>query len=100
MNVDVSVAPVKFGCGCKIKMFESLAIGIPTVGFHRIFGAIPLPLRQSFEAPDTTAEYVESFRRLLSMDHRKRLSTNSRAFIESFASQEVLLRQLAQILGV
>lgn len=93
MEMDVAILPVKAGRGCKIKMFECLASGIPTIGFKKTFYGIPWR-EGCYETAETPRGFVRALERMLLPDHRKRLSDNSRGHIQNIADSRMLLERL------
>jgi len=96
-RMDVSCLPVKAGRGCKIKMFESLKMGIPTIGFKKTFGGIPFA-ENCYETAETPKQFVDALIKMMSVDHRKCLSINSKLFISNIASGNTILDILQNVL--
>ncbi len=40
-TMDIACLPIRFGRGCKLKMLEAMAAGVPVVGYHAVFRGIP-----------------------------------------------------------
>jgi len=70
-DVDAVVVPVPVGWGCKIKLVDGLARGLPVVGAANAFRALP-EAEGAWFACETTADYVAAFRGLLDADARER----------------------------
>jgi len=69
--IDIVTVPVRVGWGCKIKMVDGMARGLPVVGAETAFRALP-PCDGAWFACRDVAEYVEAFRALESPEVRAR----------------------------
>lgn len=63
-KMDVVCIPVPLGWGCKLKMIEALARGLPVLGAPETFRGVPL-LNDSFWICRRPDDYVNAFRELL-----------------------------------
>ena len=95
-KMDISCIPVKEGRGCKIKMFEALKKGIPTVGFRKTFSGIPYE-ENCFISAKNEKEYVKAFEKLLSLSFRQKLSKNSKKIIAALSNKKYLLSRLKDL---
>jgi hypothetical protein len=96
-DMDIACIPVKEGRGCKIKMFEALAKGLPTVGFKRTFSGIRYE-RNCFIYAENEKEYEKAFEKLLSLNLRRVLSRNSKRKIAVLANKGRILTLLQRVL--
>ncbi len=96
-DMDISCIPVKEGRGCKIKMFEALAKGLPTIGFKRTFSGIRYE-RNCFIYAENDKEYKEAFERLLSLKFRRILSRNAKRKIAALTDKGHILTLLQRVL--
>ncbi len=96
-QMDVSCLPVKAGRGCKIKMFESLTMGIPTIGFKKTFGGIPYA-ENCYQTAENPKQFVEALKRMMSVEYRKELSRNSQVYLHKIASENKILSTLQNVL--
>lgn len=80
-NVDISINPVLYGSGLKIKTVEALAYGIPMVTTSIGAQGLKEESGLSFLVADTAEEFAVAIRRLAScLDLRHQLSSNARIF--------------------
>jgi glycosyltransferase involved in cell wall biosynthesis len=84
-NIDVACLPVQIGWGCKIKMLEALATGLPVVGSPQTFRGVP-PTPEAYYSCRTTKDFVAAFRSLQDTDTRKRLAIAGRAAYNAWLS--------------
>jgi hypothetical protein len=96
-DMDISCIPVKEGRGCKIKMFEALAKGLPTIGFKRTFSGIQFE-RNCFISADNDKEYVKAFEKLLSLHFRQMMSRNAKKKIAEITNKGHILTLLQHVL--
>lgn len=85
-NMDIACLPVKFGWGCKIKVLEALASGLPVVGAHQTFRGVPL-LQGAYYACHTTQDYVEALKQLQDIDTRRRIALAGKAAYTAWLSE-------------
>jgi hypothetical protein len=97
LTMDIACLPVQAGRGCKIKMFECLAIGIPTVGFPKTFYGIP-PKRVCYGIANCPEGFARELKIMIEHKYRQGLSGNAKQYIKQIASKEVLLRELRNCL--
>jgi glycosyltransferase involved in cell wall biosynthesis len=96
-DMDISCIPVKEGRGCKIKMFEALAKGLPTIGFKRTFSGIQFE-RNCFIYAENDKEYVKAFEKLLSLTFRQKMSRNAKKKIAEITNKGRILTLLQRVL--
>jgi hypothetical protein len=96
-DMDIACIPVKEGRGCKIKMFEALAKGLPTIGFKRTFSGIQF-VRNCFICAENDKEYEKAFEKLLSLKFRQTLSRNAKKKIVVISNKERILTLLQRVL--
>ena len=77
-------------------MLESLKRGIPTVGFRRTFSGIPYE-ENSFICAENEKDYVNAFKKLLSISFRQELSQNSKKKIAALTNKKRLLSCLKNL---
>jgi len=94
-DMDIALLPVKSGRGMKIKMFESLARGIPTIGYPRTFSSLPESNR-SYITEKSMNKIVSQFGKLLSFNLRNQMSVRSIELIENIASESNLLKCISK----
>jgi glycosyltransferase involved in cell wall biosynthesis len=98
-DMDIACLPVRIGWGCKIKMIESLAWGLPTLGSPQSFRGVPHRSDAYMVCRDTDA-FVDAFRALLDDTRRLELGRQGRAAYESWLEQgtSILERELDEVL--
>ena len=94
-GMDACCIPVRYGRGCKIKMFEALKAGIPTVGFPKTFKGVPFK-PNCFETAESPEDFMIGLQRILLPEIRNELSENSVKLIEEIAAKDVLLKILSK----
>lgn len=77
-DMDIACIPIKAGWGCKIKMIEALASGLPVVGSRQTFGGVP-DVQGAYFACNKTQDYVEALKQLQSANVRKRTAQAGKA---------------------
>lgn len=77
-NIDVACLPAQIGWGCKIKLLEALASGLPVVGSPQTFRGVP-PTSEAYYTCRTTKDFVAAFRSLQEIDTRKRVAKAGKA---------------------
>lgn len=77
-NIDVACLPVEIGWGCKIKVLEALASGLPVIGLPQTFRGVP-PTPGAYYACRTTKDFVSAFRALQDADTRRHLASAGQA---------------------
>ena len=85
-DMDIACLPIKFGWGCKLKMVEALASGLPVVGAHQTFRGVPLA-QGAYYVCHTTQNYVEALKRLQDPDTRKRTALAGKAAYTAWLSE-------------
>lgn len=76
-DMDIACVPVNVGWGCKIKMIEALASGLPTVGAREAFRGVPDTTGAYFSC-NVIQDYVEAFEALQSYKVREEISAGAR----------------------
>lgn len=85
-NMDIACLPLKFGWGCKIKLLEALASGLPVVGAHQTFRGVPVA-QGAYYVCYTTQDYVEALKQLQDTDTRRRIALAGKAAYTAWLSQ-------------
>ncbi|MBN1464476.1 glycosyltransferase [candidate division KSB1 bacterium] len=80
---SVNIVPLRIGSGTRIKMYESLAMGIPIVSTTIGAEGLPVVHEQHFLKADDAGEFADAIDSLLrDADVRARLSRNGRELVE------------------
>jgi glycosyltransferase involved in cell wall biosynthesis len=100
-DMDVACLPVKFGWGCKIKMLEALASGLPVVGARQTFRGVPL-IQGAYYACHTTQDYVEALKQLQDIDTRRHVALAGKAAYTAWlsAGQRILHTALKEVKNI
>lgn len=77
-NIDIACLPAKIGWGCKIKLLEALAAGLPVVGTPQTFRGVP-PTTGAYYSCRTTQDFVTAFQSLQNAETRKKLAIAGQA---------------------
>lgn len=77
-SMDVACLPVEIGWGCKIKVLEALAAGLPVIGLPQTFRGVP-PTPGAYYSCRTTKDFVTAFRSLQDTDTRQQMANAGRA---------------------
>lgn len=95
-EMDVACVPVNLGWGCKLKMVEALASGLPVIGAPQTFRGIP-SVPGAYYACRTGRQYVAAFRALRSEETRRRIAWKGRTAYNDWLAdgERTLLRALA-----
>ncbi len=93
-NMDIACIPIKAGWGCKIKMIEALASGLPVVGSRQTFGGVP-NVQGAYFACRTTQDYVDAFKQMQSANIRKRTAQAGRAAYAAWVLEGQNVLQMA-----
>jgi hypothetical protein len=95
-EMDATCLPIRLGWGCKLKMIESLARGLPVIGDPIVFRGIP-SLDNTYWACESDDEYLAAFKELQDISVRKARSTRSKdAYYEWKLEAEKNLLKLIQ----
>lgn len=94
-TMDLCCIPVSEGRGTKVKMFESLKAGIPTVGFTNTFRGIPYS-PGCWETAETPVDFMIALQKLLIPELRREISDRAFEYIEEIASKVSLLQILSE----
>jgi len=82
-NMDAACLPINIGWGCKIKMIEALAAGLPVVGAPQTFRGV-MPADGAYHVCRTTRDYVEKLHQLRDPDLRRRTGLAANAAYKSW----------------
>lgn len=85
-HMDIACLPIKSGWGCKIKMIEALASGLPVVASRQTFRGVPAA-QGAYYACQTTRDYVEALKQLQSADTRRRTAQAGKAAYTAWVSE-------------
>ncbi len=80
---DFAICPVQYGAGTKIKLFESLAAGLPSVVFgESLYGTSLVDGQHVLVAPKTEHDLAASLERLADdADLAEQIRTEARTFV-------------------
>jgi glycosyltransferase involved in cell wall biosynthesis len=98
----VSLAPLRFGSGVKIKMLDAMARGVPTIATSVSVEGIPLEADGSdgTVVADDLSTWPDLVDEVLDPDVNQHRSKAARAFYERVYSREVVTEQYDQIFGI
>ncbi|NJR53513.1 MAG: glycosyltransferase family 4 protein [Acaryochloris sp. CRU_2_0] len=82
-QMDICCVPVEVGWGCKIKVVEALAFGIPVVAASQSLFGLP-PTDGAYFNCQSIEDYIEGFRALRDLKTRKKMATKSRELYDSY----------------
>jgi glycosyltransferase involved in cell wall biosynthesis len=72
-DMDVACLPIRYGMGCKTKMIEAFATGLPVVGYRQVFRGIPyVPI--DYMACKSSDDVVEALSKLMNANERLRVA--------------------------
>lgn len=98
-NADISINPIRFGSGLKIKNVEAMAYGIPLITTDiGIQGMDGISANELIVANDPK-EFKDALVKLLDTDERRKLSGNSKRYAKEIFSQSSCFRELLEIMG-
>jgi len=88
-DMDVAFAPSLFGAGMQMKIFEPIALGVPTVTQSRGFAGYPFVCGEHVLCAENPQEFAHAFVRLFNdYDLRKTLSSQAQKLsIQLFSKQ-------------
>ncbi len=90
----VSVVPLRIGGGTRLKIYESMAMGIPVVSTRIGVEGLPVSHGENCLIGDQPAEIAEAVVTLLrNASRRAALSRQARAFVEAHCGYQVAARQ-------
>jgi hypothetical protein len=97
-KTDIFCLPVQMGWGCKLKMLEGLAYGLPVIGAWQVFRGVP-PEKNLFLSCRTVDDYRRAFGRLQSIDARRTLGRAGFTAYQRWCDEgkEALFRALAGV---
>jgi glycosyltransferase involved in cell wall biosynthesis len=88
-DANVYVVPLRVGGGTRIKVYEAMAMGCPVVSTTIGVEGLPVEAGRHYLQGDGAAEFVAGVVSLLENgEQRRRLSTQARAYVESYCSYE------------
>lgn len=96
-DMDVSIVPVEIGYGMKIKVYESLKRGFPTIlskRAHRVFGGQD---GEDYFVATNPKEWVDCINLFLDKDLRDKVSKNCKRFMQEEFSKEKIISLLKQL---
>jgi len=85
-EMDVACLPAQIGWGCKIKMLEALAYGLPVVGTTRTFLGVPVTTGAYYTC-QSTKDFVAAFQSLQDIDTRRQVAIAGRAAYNAWATE-------------
>jgi glycosyltransferase involved in cell wall biosynthesis len=97
-EMDMACLPINIGWGCKIKMIEALAAGLPVIGSPQTFRGI-MPVKGAYYVCRSTRQYVHAFKLLRNADVRKRTGMTANTAYKAWAEEanRVLYSALEEI---
>jgi glycosyltransferase involved in cell wall biosynthesis len=97
-EMDVACVPIPIGWGCKLKMVEALASGLPVVGAPETFRSVPL-IPEAYYLCRTAQDYVEAFRSLQEFSVRQSVGETARKTYETWRleGEQVLQQALEEV---
>ncbi|MBK8161651.1 MAG: glycosyltransferase family 4 protein [Gammaproteobacteria bacterium] len=84
-DMDIACLPINIGWGCKIKMIEALAAGLPVIGEPQTFRGV-MPVAGAYFVCRSTRDYVENLRLLRDPEIRSRTGLAANAAYISWVS--------------
>jgi glycosyltransferase involved in cell wall biosynthesis len=93
-GMDIACLPTRLGWGCKLKMAEALARGLPAVGAPATFRGVP-DTPDAFIVCRSVRDYVGAFRQLLDDDFRAALGTQGREMYRQWVTNGETLLEAA-----
>lgn len=97
-DMDVALLPVFYGTGFKIKTYECLKRGFPTIGSSRAFRGFNGIDGEHFLKADTPEAFADKLGKLMSADIKLELSVNASKLIQKDFSKEYVKKQLVKII--
>lgn len=85
-EMDIACMPIQIGWGCKIKMIESLAYGLPVIGSPELFRGVP-PTPEAYYMCRTNQDFVAAFRRLQTSENRRAMSEAAKRAYEGWLDE-------------
>ncbi|MCG6137610.1 MAG: glycosyltransferase family 4 protein [Nostoc sp. LLA-1] len=85
-DMDIACLPIEIGWGCKIKMVEALASGLPVVGSYQTFRGVE-PLQEAYYVCRTIQDYVEALKLLQDSDIRRHTALAGKAAYKTWLDE-------------
>lgn len=85
-NIDIACLPVPIGWGCKIKVLEALASGLPVIGLPQTFRGVP-PTSGAYYSCRTTEDFVAAFKSLQDAETRLRVANAGKETYSTWVSE-------------
>jgi glycosyltransferase involved in cell wall biosynthesis len=98
-SMDIALLPVFYGTGFKVKTYECLKRGFPTIGSPRAFRGLNGIEGEHFLTATNPESFAEGLGKLLDEDLRWKLSKNASELIKKDFSKEHIKKQLTMIIG-
>ena len=98
-NMDIALLPVFYGTGFKVKTYECLKRGFPTIGSPRAFRGFKGVEGEHFLTADTPEAFAEELGKLLDKDLRWKLSKNASELIKKDYSKGHIKKKLTRIIA-
>jgi hypothetical protein len=96
MDVDIACLPVTIGWGCKIKMIEALASGLPVIGSPQTFRGISAT-PNAYYVCETDQDFIAAFAALQNPETRKQVAQAGRdAYVTWLTEGKHLLTKALQ----
>ncbi|PSB46056.1 hypothetical protein C7B80_14760 [Cyanosarcina cf. burmensis CCALA 770] len=99
-NIDIACLPVEIGWGCKIKVLEAMASGLPVIGLPQTFRGVP-PTPGAYYACHSTQEFVSAFRALQDTNTRRQAASAGLTTYTAWRNEgrQILSEALNQLTG-
>jgi len=98
-NMDIALLPVFYGTGFKVKTYECLKRGFPTLGSPRAFRGFKGIDGEHFLTADTPEAFAEELEKLLDKALRWKLSKNASELIKKDYSKGHIKKKLTRIIA-
>ena len=98
-KMDIALIPVFYGSGFKVKTYECLQRGFPTIGSSRSLRDFNGIEGEHFLTANTPNEFAKELIKLLDADVRLKLSLNAQKLIKKKFNKEYVKNQLEKIIS-